>query len=41
MHILDTKRIHLASETNRDFVLVLEAISSNRAILALAVIIKG
>ena len=33
--------MYLASKTNRDFALVLEAISSNRAVLALAVIIKG
>jgi len=28
MRVLDTKRIHLASKTNRDFALVLEAISN-------------
>ena len=41
MRILDTKRIYLASKMNRNFVLVLEAISSNRVILTLVVIIKG
>ena len=41
MRILDTQRIHLASKTNRDFILVLEAISSNGVILNLVVIIKG
>ena len=41
MRISDTKRMHLASKTNRDFTLVLEAISSNGVILTLAVIIKG
>jgi len=33
--------MHLAVETNRDFVLVLEAISSDGVVLAPAVIIKG
>ena len=41
MYVLDTKRIYLASKTNYDFILILEAISSNRAILTLVVIIKG
>ena len=41
MYVLDTKRIYLASKTNCDFVSVLEAISSNRVVLALVVIIKG
>ena len=41
MRVLNTKRIYLASEINYDFVLVLEAISSNRVILTLVVIIKG
>jgi hypothetical protein len=41
MRVLDTKRMHLASKTNRDFALVLEAISSDRVILTLVVIIKG
>ena len=41
MYVSDTKRIHLASEINRDFALVLEAISSNRVIFTLVVIIKG
>ena len=41
MCVLDTKRIYLASKTNCDLVSVLEAISSNRVVLALVVIIKG
>jgi hypothetical protein len=41
MRVLDTKRIYLASKTNRNFALVLETISNNRVILALVVIIKG
>ncbi|OCK97369.1 uncharacterized protein K441DRAFT_548477, partial [Cenococcum geophilum 1.58] len=39
--VLDNKRLHLASKTNRDFTLVLEAISSNSVTLNPAVIIKG
>ena len=41
MRVLDTKRMHLASEINCDFVSVLEAISSDGVILTLVVIIKG
>ena len=41
MRILNTKRIYLASEINCNFILVLGAISSNRVILTLVVIIKG
>ena len=41
MCVSDTKRIYLASKTNRDFMLVLEAISGDRVILTPAVIIKG
>jgi hypothetical protein len=39
--VLDNKRLYLVSEINRDFALVLEAISSNSIMLNLAVIIKG
>ena len=35
MRILDTKRIYLASETNCDFVLVLEAIFGNTVLCLL------
>ena len=41
MCVSDIKRIYLASEINRDFALVLEAIFSNKIVLALVVIIKG
>ena len=41
MRILNTKRIYLTNEINCNFILVLEAISSNRVILTLVVIIKG
>ena len=39
--VSDTKRMHSASETNRDFASVLEAISGDGVVLAPAVIIKG
>jgi hypothetical protein len=39
--VLDNKRLHLASKTNRDFASVLEAISGNSVALNPAVIIKG
>ena len=39
--VSDTKKMYLASETNRDFTSVLEAISSDGVVFAPAVIIKG
>ena len=41
MRVSDNKRLHLVSETNRNFALVLEAISSDGIALDPAVIIKG
>jgi len=41
MRVSDNKRLHSISKTNRDFALVLEAISSNSITLNPAVIIKG
>ena len=41
MRVLDIKRMYLASKTNCNFALVLEAISSNGVVLVLVVIIKG
>ena len=41
MRILDSNRVYLASKINHNFILVLEAISSNSVALNLAVIIKG
>ena len=41
MCVLDTKRIYLASKTNRDFASVLEAISSNRVKYCTSLISKG
>ena len=41
IRVLNTKRIYLASEINCNFTLVLEAISSNRIIFTLVVIIKS
>ena len=40
MYILDTKRKYLTSKINYNYTLILEAISSNRVILTLVVIIK-
>ena len=40
MYILDTKRKYLTSKINYNCALILEAISSNRVILTLVVIIK-
>jgi len=39
--VLDNKRLHSISKTNRDFTLVLEAIFSDSVALDPAVIIKG
>jgi len=41
MRVLDNKRLHSISKINRNFALVLEAISSNSIALNPAVIIKG
>ena len=41
IHISDTTRLYLANKTNRNWVLVLKAISSNGVVLPLVVIIKG
>ena len=41
MRVLDTIRLHLVNKINRDWVSVLQAISSNGVVLPPAVIIKG
>ena len=41
MCVSDTIRLYLANKTNRDWALVLEAISSDGVVLPPAVIIKG
>lgn len=39
--VSDTTRLHLANKTNRDWALVLEAISGDGVVLPPVVIIKG